>query len=53
LYPPRSAKFARLNLIPKYYELKALKAHKARPKGALGKAWKRFLIQWDNYDSEE
>jgi hypothetical protein len=37
-YPPRSAKLSRIKLIPKYYELKSLGAHKAKPLSVLGKA---------------
>jgi LAGLIDADG endonuclease len=53
LYPPRSAKFNRIKLIPKYYELKELKAHKATEKSVLGKAWKQFLIKWNSFDGDE
>jgi hypothetical protein len=45
LYPPRSAKFARIKLIPKYMELRELGAHKASENSVLGKAWKHFLIK--------
>jgi len=38
LYPPRSAKFARVKLIPKYHELRMLKAHIATESSVLGKA---------------
>jgi hypothetical protein len=37
-YPPRSAKLKRLHLIPKYYELKDMKAHKALPETYLAKS---------------
>jgi hypothetical protein len=50
LYPPRSAKFSRIKLIPKYYELRNLGAHKATEKSILGKAWKQFLIKWESFD---
>ena len=50
LYPPRSAKFARIKLIPKYMELRELGAHKASENAVLGKAWKHFLIKWDSFD---
>ena len=33
-YPSRSAKNSRLHLIPRFYELKSLKAHKA-PEGSI------------------
>lgn len=45
--PCISAKQKRLKLIPKYFELKALKAHKALPDTILGKAWTSFLNKWD------
>ncbi len=47
--PSISAKHKRLKLIPKYFELRALKAHKALPHTILGKAWISFLNKWDNY----
>ena len=47
--PSISTKHKRLKLIPKYFELRALKAHKALPETILGKAWIRFLNKWDNY----
>ena len=52
LYPPRSAKYSRLNLIPKYYELRKLKAHRALTSSVLGKAWKQFLVKWDSFDDK-
>ena len=52
LYQPRSGKLARINLIPKYYELRSIKAHRASTKSILGKAWKQFLIKWDNFDDK-
>jgi len=36
-YPSRSHKKQRLFYIPKYFELKALKAHQANPDSPLGK----------------
>lgn len=53
LYPPRSAKFARIKLIPKWYELRALGAHKTPKMTVLGKAWKQFLLKWDSYDEKK
>ena len=50
LYPPRSAKFARIKLIPKYLELRGLGGHKAPENSVFGKAWKQFLIKWDSFD---
>ena len=41
-HPSRSAKKNRLFLIPKYYELKDLKAHNALPETLLYKAWLNF-----------
>jgi hypothetical protein len=52
IYPPRSAKFARLKLIPKYYELRSLRAHKAKENTVLYKAWKQFLIKWESFDDK-
>jgi hypothetical protein len=49
LYPPRSAKFSRIKLIPKYLELRGLGAHKAPENSVFGKAWKQFLIKWDSF----
>jgi hypothetical protein len=51
LYPLRSAKHNRIKLIPKYYELKSLKAHKATKDSILGKAWNYFLTKWDKYEN--
>jgi len=53
LYPLRSAKFARIKLIPKYLELKELGAHKAPEYSVLGKAWKQFLIKWNSFDDKK
>jgi ubiquinol-cytochrome c reductase cytochrome b subunit len=47
--PSISAKHKRLKLIPKYFELRTLKAHRALPDTILGKAWTSFLNKWDNY----
>jgi len=52
LYPLKSAKLARINLIPKYYELRKLGAHRASENSVLGKGWKQFLIKWNSYDDE-
>jgi len=49
-YPSRSAKKNRLHLIPKYYELKDLKAHKALPGTLLEKSWKNFHNKWFKYE---
>lgn len=51
LYPPRSGKLNRIKLIPKFYELRKLKAHKATENSILGKIWKQFLIKWKDFDS--
>ena len=61
LNPSRSGKQNRLHLIPKYYKLKEIKAHKApagfaahasqaREGSYLEKSWKNFLNNWLNYD---
>ena len=52
LYQPRSGKLARINLIPKYYELRDLGAHRASANSILGKVWKQFLIKWDSFDDK-
>jgi len=52
LYKPRSGKLARINLIPKYYELREIGAHRASANTILGKAWKQFLIKWDSFDDK-
>ena len=49
LNPSRSAKKNRLHLIPKYYKLKDLKAHKALQDSFLKKSWNTFLLKWLNY----
>jgi hypothetical protein len=46
-YPSRSGKKSRLHLIPKYYELKDLKAYQAQENSLLGKAWVNFLSKWN------
>ena len=50
IYPSRSAKKNRLHLIPKFYELKDLKAHKALPGTFLEKSWKYFNNKWLKYE---
>ena len=50
IYPSRSAKKNRLHLIPKYYELKDLKAHKALPGTFLEKSWQYFYNKWLKYE---
>lgn len=42
-YPSRSSKKNRLHLIPKFYELKDLKANIAHENSYLAKAFKRFI----------
>jgi hypothetical protein len=53
LHPIRSSKKNRAHLIPKFYELKAMKAHLAEPNSALAKAWQVFLIKWKNFEHPE
>lgn len=50
VYPSRSAKKNRLHLVPKYYELKDLKAHKALLGTKLEKSWQVFFTKWLNYE---
>lgn len=47
--PAYSAKHKRLKLLDKYYILRKLKAHLASPDSVLGKGWKVFLKNWENY----
>ena len=49
-YPPRSAKINRLHLVPKFYELKSIKAHKATFDTLLAKSWDIFIKKWMNYE---
>ena len=49
-YPSRSAKKNRLHLIPKFYELKDMKAHKALPGTYLEKSWQYFYSKWLKYE---
>lgn len=50
-HPSRSAKKNRLHLIPKYYELKDLKANKALSESFLGKSWQYFYNKWLKYEN--
>ena len=49
-HPSRSAKKNRLHIIPKFYELKDLKAHKALEGTILAKSWKYFMNKWLKYE---
>jgi LAGLIDADG endonuclease len=50
-HPSRSAKQKRLHLVPNYYKLKDLKAHKASdPYSILAKSWKTFICKWFKYE---
>ena len=49
-YPSRSAKQNRLHLIPKFYELKDMKAHQALPDSFLAKSWNYFYQKWLSYE---
>ena len=49
-YPSRSAKCNRLHLIPKLFELKAMKAHTAESETLLAKSWEIFIKKWKNYE---
>jgi hypothetical protein len=50
--PSRSAKNKRLHLIPKFYKLKDLKAHKALSGTNLEKSWQYFVTKWLNYEDK-
>lgn len=50
IHPSRSAKNNRLHLVPKYYELKDMKAHKATSNTLLAKSWNIFIKKWMNYE---
>jgi hypothetical protein len=50
IHPLRSAKKNQLLLIPKFYRLKDLKAHKALPESNLGKSWRYFIDKWLKYE---
>ena len=50
-YPSRSAKKQRLFLIPRFYELKDLEAHKASPSTLTYKSWQYFYKKWLNYEN--
>lgn len=49
-HPSRSAKKIRLHLVPKFYELKDLKAPKALEGTFLSKSWQYFNKKWLKYD---
>ena len=49
-HPSRSAKNNRLHLVPKFYELKDMKAHRAISETFLAKSWDIFLNKWINYE---
>jgi len=49
-YPSRSAKNARLHLVPQFFELKDMKAHIAPLGSFLAKGWNIFMKKWNNYE---
>ena len=49
-YPSRSAKNNRLHLVPKYYELKDMKAHLAPSGSLLANSWDTLMKKWNNYE---
>nr|YP_010317366.1 hypothetical protein MRV96_mgp11 [Ciborinia camelliae]UNB14691.1 hypothetical protein [Ciborinia camelliae] len=49
-YPSRSAKNNRLHLVPKFYELKGMKAHIAPSGSLLSKSLDTFINKWNNYE---
>lgn len=50
-YPSRSGKKNRLHLIPKFYELKDLNAHKTSKPSKLNKSWEIFCDKWFKFES--
>jgi LAGLIDADG endonuclease len=48
IFPSRSGKNSRLHLIPKFYELIDLKAHKAPENSLLNKSWLIFSSKWSS-----
>ena len=53
-HPSRSAKQNRLHLIPRFYELKDLKAHKELDlNSGLAKSWKYFMCKWLKYEKKD
>ena len=52
-YPSRSAKNNRLHLIPRYFELIDMQAHKALPDTYLRKSLNLFYKKWLNYEYKE
>jgi hypothetical protein len=49
-HPSKSAKKNRLHLIPRFYELKDLKAHQAKSGSFLEKSWHYFYNKWLKYE---
>jgi hypothetical protein len=49
LYPSRSAKHNRFKAIPRYFELRTLKAHLATKTSILGKEWIKFISKWEKF----
>ena len=49
-YPSKSFKNRRLHLVPKIYELKAMKAHLAPSGSFLAKSWNTLMNKWNNYE---
>ncbi len=49
-YPSKSAKNRRLHIVPKIYELKAMKAHLAPSGSLLAKSWNTLMNKWNNYE---
>jgi LAGLIDADG endonuclease len=50
LCPCKSAKNNRIKSIPRYFELRELKAHLAPDLSILNKAWKKFLLKWNKWE---
>ena len=51
--PSRSAKLNRIKAINRYLELRKFKAHLATDNTILGKAWKKFILRWNNWEKNE
>lgn len=51
LCPSRSAKHKRLKAIKRFYELREVKAHLSSTNSVLGKAWNKFILKWNKWES--
>ena len=46
--PCKSEKLIRLNITEKFYELRKIHAHSAKPDTVLGKVWKDYMFKWNS-----